>query len=123
MLTRFIKWFYREIPKRIISYFKVWLLHLADLFSVGILLKTFFAPWKRDILSTRGLSLKSRINVWIMNLTSRLIGAFIKTATLLAFLVSFLGWLTGFVIFFLGWLAFPIIFIIIIIGYPNLFIF
>lgn len=100
-------------------YFKVWLLHLADLFSINILLKTFLAPWKRDIISTQGLPLKQRLEVYLMNIISRVIGAFIKTATLTAFLVSLVGWLASFTIFFFGWLLFPVIFILIIIGYPD----
>jgi len=119
MIVRLVIWFYKEVPPRILRYFKVWLLHLADLFSVKILLKTFLAPWKRDLISTQGLALNQRLQVYSMNIISRLIGAFIKTATLATFLVSFVGWLASFIIFFFGWLLFPIIFISIIFGYPD----
>ena len=119
MVISFISWFYGEIPGRIWRYFKVWLLHLADLFSVGISLRTFFAPWKRDVVSTRGLPLNARFNVWMMNLVSRGIGAFVKGSTLIAFLLSTVGWLVSFLLFFFGWLVFPIIFIIVIFGYPD----
>jgi hypothetical protein len=119
VVISFISWFYGEIPKRIWFYFKVWFLHLTDLFSVGILLRTFFSPWKRDVISTRGLPLNARFNVWLMNLVSRGIGAFIKGCSLLAFLFSTVGWLASFLLFFWGWLVFPIIFIVVIFGYPN----
>ncbi len=119
MIVRFVTWFYKEIPPRILRYFKVWLLHLADIFSVGILLRTFLAPWKRDIISTKNLPLKQRFEIWTMNIVSRLIGAFIKTCTLAAFLISFVGWLASFILFFFGWLLFPVIFLSIIFNYPD----
>lgn len=119
MVLVFAGWYFKQIPARIIKYLKVWLLHLFDLFSIEIILKTYFAPWKRDVLSTKGLSLNNKIRVWWMNIISRMVGAFIKTATLVAFLVSFAGWLVFSFLFFFGWLVFPVIFIISLIGVSN----
>jgi hypothetical protein len=116
MISVFAGWYYKQIPSRAFNYLKVWLFHLYDLFSVEIILKTYFAPWKRDIVSTKGLSLNNKIQVWWMNLVSRMVGAFIKTATLFAFLVSFVGWLVASIIFLLGWLIFPILFLVALIG-------
>ncbi len=120
MLSAFVGWYYLDIPKRLLDYFKVWLFHLYDLFSVKIILKTYLAPWKRDLLSTRNLSLNERVRVWWMNVISRMIGAFIKTATLIGFLISTIGWLVFSLIYFFGWLLFPLIFILLIIGYSNI---
>jgi len=119
MLPVFVSWYYQDISKRILSYFKVWFFHLYDLFSVKIILKTYFAPWKRDLLSARNLPLNERVSVWWMNIISRLIGVFIKTATLIAFLISVIGWLVFSLTYFIGWLLFPIILIILFIGVSN----
>ncbi len=72
----------------------VWLLVLKNLdyFSIPLLLKTLFAPWKRDILSTQGLSLNDKFRIWIFNLLSRLIGAVVRLITIFfgLFLTAFL---------------------------------
>jgi hypothetical protein len=120
MISIFTNWYYHLIPIRLFHYLKVWLFHIYDLFSVNIIFKTFFAPWKRDIISTKNLTLNEKIRVWWMNLIARGVGAFIKTATLIGFLISFIGWLAASIIFVIGWFLFPIIFILIWIGISNL---
>ena len=57
-------------------------------FSVDLLLKTLFLPWKRDEIDTSNLSLDLKFRVWIMNLVSRLIGATVRMAVILIGLAS-----------------------------------
>lgn len=87
----FFTWYLYSI-KRVAQV--VWLLVLKNLdyFSIPILLKTLFAPWKRDILSTQNLSLNEKFRIWIFNLMSRLIGAVIRIFTIIfgLFLTLFL---------------------------------
>lgn len=123
MTSAFFTWYYLTIPGRILNYLKYWLLHLADLFSVRLCFRTFFAPWKRDVISTRGLPLKVRFQVWGMNLISRMVGAFIKFFTIFTFLFSVVGWFIISAVFFFGWLFFPLVFILIILGFQQLIVF
>ncbi len=123
MVSAFFTWYYLAIPGRILNYLKYWFLHLADLFSVRLCFRTFFAPWKRDVISTRGLPLKVRFQVWGMNLISRLVGAFIKLFTILTFLFSVVGWVIVSAFLFFGWLLFPLVFVLIILGFQQLIVF
>ena len=56
---------------------------LFDYFSIDLLLKTLFLPWKRDEIDTSNLSLDLKFRVWMMNLMSRLIGATVRMGVVL----------------------------------------
>lgn len=100
-------WWYSAGFLRLLAYLKAFILILADLFSVRILVTTFFQPWKRDITPVKGLALDQRIRVWLFNLVARLFGMIIKGITFIIFL-GFFGILLAveITIFFL-WLLFP----------------
>ena len=87
----------------------VWLLMLKNLdyFSIPILLKTLFSPWKRDVISTKDLSLNEKFRIWIFNLMSRLIGAVIRLFTIFfgLFLTLFL-FIFGLIVVMI-WIIFP----------------
>jgi hypothetical protein len=102
-------WWYREVCVGFFSYLKRLYLYLFDLFSVRICLSTLFSPWKRDSINTEGLNINDRFQVLLLNLTSRMVGAFIKAGTILTFLViTFLTSVASVVMVFV-WLLYPII--------------
>ncbi len=78
---RFFLWYAASIKKTSET---VWLLVLKNLdyFSIPLLFKTLFSPWKRDVISTKGLSLNEKFRIWIFNLLSRLIGAVVRLVTI-----------------------------------------
>ena len=95
----------------------VWLLVLKNLdyFSVPNLLKTLLSPWKRDIISTQGLSLNDKFRVGIFNLLSRLIGAIIRIFTIIFGLFLTLFLLIFGLIIIMIWVLLPFIILIIFI--------
>ena len=120
MISRLFTWFYYEMPGRIFRYFKVWFLYLSDLFTLEIIFKTFFAPWRRDVVKVQNMPLKVVLQVWGMNVIARLIGMFIKTTTFITFLLAIAVWLASFSVFFVGWLGFPLIFITLVFGFYQI---
>jgi len=108
---KFFLWYVNSIKK---TSQIVWLLVLKNLdyFSIPILLKTLFAPWKRDILSTQNLSLNEKFRIWIFNLLSRLIGAVIRLFTIFfgLFLTLFL-FIFGFAVVII-WILLPFLILI-----------
>lgn len=51
-------------------------------FAPALLVRTLFAPWRRDVQETDGLSLVARLELWVENGMSRLFGGIIRLATL-----------------------------------------
>lgn len=102
-------WWYSSGFLRLLKYLKAFIIILADNFSVRILVRTFFQPWKRDVTSTKGLSLDRRLRVWGWNLISRGFGMVIKGFTFLIFLIIFLSLIIIEFIAIIIWLAYPLL--------------
>lgn len=102
-------WWYTQGFLRFLKYLKSFIVILADVFSVRILVRTFFQPWKRDMSPTKGLSLDRIIKVWGWNLIARGFGMVIKGATFLVFLVIFLILLFIEIILIITWLLYPLV--------------
>jgi len=102
-------WWYSDGFIRLLKYLKAYIIILADNFSVRIILRTFFQPWKRDVTSTKGLSLDKRFQVWVWNLIARGFGMIIKGVTFLIFLVFFMILVVIELLAIIIWLLFPIL--------------
>ena len=102
-------WWYSDGFIRLLKYLKAYIVILADNFSVRIILRTFFQPWKRDVTPTKGLSLDKRFQVWVWNLIARGFGMIIKGVTFLIFLVFFIILVVIELLAIIIWLLFPII--------------
>lgn len=121
MVVLFFSWWYGYLPRRLYSAFMAAAISLFDAFSVKTLLYTWFSPWKRDIISTDGLTIQQKFQVLMLNLASRVIGFLVKTSVLIAFSIVFL--LTIIISFglFVIWLAFPLVVAgLLIFGFFNL---
>lgn len=121
LVMLFFSWWYSYLPRRLFLAFKASAITLLDLFSVKILFMTLFSPWKRDQISTEGLSLQQKFQVWTMNVASRLIGFLVKTFVLATFILIFSAAIIIFAALFCLWLAFPLLIIgLIILGFANM---
>lgn len=117
----FFSWWYKEAYGRLLSFLKHFFAYLFDLFSIRLCLKTFFAPWKRDKISSEGLSLQQQFQVWTLNLSSRFIGSFIKLFTIITFLLSVSILAVFSFVAIILWFAYPICLIaLLIIGFKYL---
>lgn len=117
----FWAFWYNEVPKEIVFYFRILSYKLLDYFSVTIILNTFFEPWKRDVIYVRNAPLNTRIYTGILNLVSRLIGATLRTFVLITYVVAFLLGMFAFTFVMIFWLLFPIIVLgILILGFYYL---
>jgi hypothetical protein len=63
---------------------------LAEAFSMGTLLHTLFAPWKR-IISYPGAGLEAKMRALLDNLISRCVGFTVRIFVLLAAAAAFVG--------------------------------
>lgn len=83
-----ISWWYSDGWKQMILRRQESILDLYDKFSLGLLLKTLFAPWRQiSAGSVRG-SLSVQFRAFFDRLISRIIGGFIRTVTLIIGLLA-----------------------------------
>jgi len=107
----FFIWWYTEVFRNLFAFSKHFFAYLADLFSAGRCIATFFSPWKRDAYGYEGLTIQQRFQVLVLNLTSRCVGAFIKLFTLITFCIVTVVCFLFFVGLFLCWALYPLILI------------
>jgi hypothetical protein len=83
LAVSFLTWWYGHGWGQVARNFRPRLRQIADSFSVGQLLKTLFAPWRR-IVTYPGASLAERFRAWGDNLVSRVVGFVVRLFVLLA---------------------------------------
>lgn len=89
LLFAFFSWWYSQgwiwIAKKSVDRIK----NLADSFSVGILLRTLFAPWKQIVAYTGAQSaIGMKMRAIVDNMVSRLVGFMVRTLVLITALCS-----------------------------------
>lgn len=85
----YFDWHFVTLPQQIFSFTLNLVIFFYHYFSVGLLLKTLLAPWKRQIVTQRspGFSLTELFEVITFNLISRAIGALVRTFLILTWLI------------------------------------
>ena len=95
-ISQHFRWWFLEVPGNIFHGTIQVVTNTYNYFSINLLFKTLFAPWKRDIVDSSHFSLAEQLQVMVMNLISRLLGAIIRFITIVV------GLLITFVVFLLG---------------------
>lgn len=108
-------WWYRQGLKDFFIYLKAVFIKIADFFSIKLLFKTYFSPWKRDIESMEGMPLEGMLKIMMFNLLARLIGAFVKTIIFFLFLAVFVIFLAIALGLALVWIFLPLVTIALIV--------
>jgi len=110
---QWITWRFLEVPKKIIDGWKNIIKFYSYYFSIPLLLKTLFSPWRQNLWSYKGsFDLVKYFEVLTSNIASRIIGFILRLGLiiiglLVGFLVSWLG-----IILLLIWLVIPYVLII-----------
>lgn len=81
----------------------------ADYFSVGLLLKTLFSPFRQISAGRVDGPLAVQWRAWLDKLISRLVGAAIRTVTIIAGLITLLLQSILLLILLLSWLLLPLL--------------
>ena len=112
----FITWFlwqFFEVPKFLFKIWNNYFIFATNLFSVPLLLKTFFAPWRRyKWRYPRGFDLVEFLNTFISNIFSRIIGVIMRIALIIVGIIFQIFVAIAGLIIFAGWLLVPFIIII-----------
>ena len=112
IVFQWLVWHYFESPKAILKAFKNFLIFNFNYFSIPLLAKTLFSHWRRyREFYPRGFDIKRYFQVFVGNMISRCLGAFVRIVTILIGLVVELFILMGGVIVFLVWIFLPVLLI------------
>ncbi len=113
IVSQWISWQFFEVPKEILKAWKNFLKFNLNYFSVPLLLRTFFSPWRKyGVSRSRGFDLGKFFEALISNLIFRLLGALVRSFLIfIGLLVEVFIFFTGIVIF-IGWLILPALLIV-----------
>ena len=105
-------WHFYEMPKFLFSVWRNYLLFGLDYFSIPLLLKTLFSPWRKyNWVYPKVFDVKEFFNTFISNTFSRILGAMCRMVLIIiGVLVQIFIFVTGIIIIFL-WLLIPFIII------------
>ena len=107
-----ISWHFYEVPREILVVWRNFLLFNLDYFSIPLLLRTFFSPWRRYRESySRGFDIGRFLETFFANLIYCILGAIMRSFLIIIGLFSeALIFFAGLVAFF-GWIILPVILI------------
>lgn len=84
LFVDFISWWYADGLRGFIGRLGLQLAKMMDFFSVGLLIKTLFTPFRLiDSYSSGGESLDAKVRAGIDKVIARLIGGLIRSAVLI----------------------------------------
>jgi len=116
-----LSWQFYEMPKFLLQAWNNYFMFATNFFSVPLLLKTFFAPWRRyNWRYPKAFDLTEFFNTFISNAFSRVLGALMRIVLIIiGILLQIFVDIAGLLIF-VGWLLMPFV---IIAGFLFVFIF
>lgn len=104
---QYLIWQFFDVPKSILLGWKNFLKFNLNYFSIPLLVKTLFAPWRKYKMSYgRGFDIGRYSEAFLSNLIFRILGAiirifliiiglFLEIIIILAGIAVFLGWIAG----------------------------
>lgn len=109
IVSDYIIWWYSAGIVVLFKYLKSFQILLLDSFSVGIILSSFFKPWKKDATPTSGLSIDQKLKVLIFNLISVGFGMVVKTIVLFVYSITLLLLLAMELLSIIIWIITPLL--------------
>lgn len=80
LLIQYLIWHFYDVPIEIIEGWKNYLVFAFNYFSIDVLLKTFFSHWhKYSLKYGKTISPSWYFEVFVFNMTSRIIGMVLRT--------------------------------------------
>lgn len=112
IITTWIFWHFYEAPKFLLQVWQNFINFGLNFFSVPLFLKTFFSPWKKyNWAYPKHFAVQKFFETLVSNIFSRLIGALLRLALIIAGILLQVFILLAGAIIFIGWLALPFLLI------------
>ncbi|MDR0398078.1 MAG: hypothetical protein LBH36_02770 [Candidatus Nomurabacteria bacterium] len=110
LLMSLFSWWYTDGLKKEAIYLMRTMGASMDFFSIGLLLKTLFAPFRQiDATTAVQAPLDIQIKMFFDKLLSRIIGAFMRTLVLLVGIVVLVAQFVGSLLTTVGYLLLPLL--------------
>lgn len=119
LLVDYVRWHYTRAFQDSLGIFLNFLWFITHFFSVPLLLRTLFSPWRR---MTDDYDLKNGniADVLVVNSLSRLLGFLVRMGIILVALCCYTLLAIMFISFCVGWILFPILpFTLIVFGFSR----
>jgi len=108
ILFQYFSWQFFDVPKKLIKAWKNFLLFNLNYFSIPLLVKTLFAPWRKYKMSYgRGFDAGRYAEAFLSNLIFRILGAIVRIFLIIIGLFVEILIIFGGIIVFFGWLILP----------------
>lgn len=112
ILFKYLSWQFFDQPKKILKAWGNSLKFGLNYFSISLLLKTFFSPWRRyHWVYPKGFNVGRYLEVWFSNLISRILGAILRFFLITIGLLASIFIIFAGLMVFLGWLFLPLLLI------------
>ena len=115
MVTYFY-WWYAEEPVYLWRAIIITTRKIFHSFSVPLLFRTLFDPWKRDASSAENASIQTLYQIWLNNLVSRFVGFIVRLFTIFTGLLLTTAFFMLATLCFLAWLILPVIIIYLLVS-------
>jgi len=113
ILFQYFIWQFFEAPKEILKAWRNFLKFNLNYFSIFLLLKTLFSPWRRYQMSYgKGFDIGRYLEAFFSNLIFRLLGAIVRSFLIVIGLLAEIFIVFCGIIIFLGWLILPILLVL-----------
>ena len=109
IFSQWLSWQFFDMPREILKAWKNFLKFNLNYFSVSLLIKTLFSPWRRIQASYgKGFDIGRYFSAFASNMIFRFLGAIVRSFLIfIALLVELLIVVLGIIAIF-GWLALPV---------------
>lgn len=109
---QWLSWQFFEVPREILRAWRNFLKFNLTYFSIPLLVKSFFSPWKRYKVSYgKGFDVGKYAEAFFSNLIFRTLGAIMRSFVIIIGLLAEVFIIFGGLMIFFGWFILPAILI------------
>jgi hypothetical protein len=110
IVPHYISWHYTKAISDLIGLFKNFIWFIWNFFSIHILIKTLFVPFKKlNVQRTKRFDMEDFFSALVTNLLMRLIGFVIRFMFIIIGLFSLISFAILYSLFFMIWIILPLI--------------
>ena len=108
VIASLLRWWYVDGWLDQVDQVRLAFAKVADKFSIGLLARTLFAPFRQISADEQGRGASGMMNVFLDKLVSRMIGGFMRTVMMIVGIVSLVGLAVLSAIRLIAWPFLPI---------------